>query len=80
MLFSLITLLTVVVCFTIFVLMAKMFTTYGKTQEITFPKLPKIKLPQKKDKEKIKTEQIEEARKFNIDNYSGYNSPERKIK
>ena len=80
MLFSLITLLTVVVCFTIFVLMAKMFTTYGKTQEITFPKLPKISLPKKVDKEKVKAEQRLEDIKFNIDNFQGYNSPERKIK
>jgi len=80
MLFSLITLLTVVVCFTIFVLMAKMFTTYGKTKEIVLPKLPKIKLPQKVDKEKLKAEQRLEDINFNIDNFQGYNSPERKIK
>lgn len=79
MLFSLITLLTVVTCFVIFLITAKFFLLLGsKTEVKSIQILPKF--PKKADKETEKKRQKEEALKFNIDNFSGYGSPEREVK
>lgn len=69
--FSLI--LNTIVNFVIFALLAKMFSK----EKISFPKIERKMKPTKEQK---KEEQRKEDIKFNIDNYQGYNSPEREIK